>query len=327
MCVAALRSFAEWDKHPQSHALRGNPPIQLVKIADSPPRALSGSLRPLEGIKVLELTRVLAGPAAGRTLADLGADVLWVTSPQLPSLPVADIDTSRGKRATQLDLTQPEDADKLRDLASGADVFLQSYRPNSLCHRGFSPEELARLRPGIVVANLRGYGWEGPWQEKRAFDSLVQAATGLNLAEGQARAESRNDDPSPKNIEALPVQCLDHGAGQLLAFGIMAALYRSMKEGGSWEVRVSLAGVGEWLRQLGQLDPMEAFEGKALPPRSSPVDEELRPLMQEWSIRGMSSFRGPMTLKALSSPISLEGISVGSSEVPGTLNSDSPTWI
>lgn len=172
MCVAALRTFAQWDSHPQSHVLRGKLPIQLIKIADSPPKSIPKSQKPLEGFKVLDLTRVIAGPVAGRVLADFGADTLWITSPQLPALPVADIDTSRGKRATQLDLNRSEDADKLRELVSGADVFLQSYRPNSLSHRGFSPEELARLKPGIIVANLHGYGWEGPWKEKRAVSIL-----------------------------------------------------------------------------------------------------------------------------------------------------------
>jgi hypothetical protein len=168
MCVSAVRTFEQWDGHPQSQTLKGKPPIELIKIADSPPRAKSNSLTPLEGIRILELTRVLAGPTAGRTMAGFGADVLWITSPQLPSLPVVDIDTSRGKRTAQLDLNRPEDAEKLRELVSDADVFLQSYRPGSLSHRGLSPEELARLKPGIIVANLRGYGWEGPWAEKRA---------------------------------------------------------------------------------------------------------------------------------------------------------------
>ena len=168
MCVSAVRTFEQWDDHPQGQALKGKLPIELIKIADAPPRAKTKSALPLEGIRMLELTRVVAGPVGGRVVASLGADVLWVTSPQLPSLPDLDLDTSRGKRTTQLDLTVPEDAERLRKLLSGADVFLQSYRAGSLSHRGFSPEELARLRPGIIVANLRGYGWEGPWAGKRA---------------------------------------------------------------------------------------------------------------------------------------------------------------
>jgi crotonobetainyl-CoA:carnitine CoA-transferase CaiB-like acyl-CoA transferase len=177
MCVSALRTFAEWDQHPQSKVLKGKLPFELIKIADAPPRSSPSKQRsqseikavqPLDGIRVLELTRVIAGPVAGRTLASFGADVLWITSPNLPSQPDLDLDTSRGKRAAQLDLNEEGGTEKLRELAAGCDVFLQSYRPASLARRGFGPEELAKLKPGIIVANLRGYGWEGPWAEKRA---------------------------------------------------------------------------------------------------------------------------------------------------------------
>lgn len=106
-------------------------------------------------------------------MAAQGADVLWITSPNLPNLPIADMDTSRGKRAAQLDIDDPERLELLRELVSTSDVFLQSYRPSSLSKRGFSPEELAKLKPGIVVANLRGYGWDGPWAEKRAVRHTI----------------------------------------------------------------------------------------------------------------------------------------------------------
>jgi crotonobetainyl-CoA:carnitine CoA-transferase CaiB-like acyl-CoA transferase len=168
MCVSAIRSFDEWDSHPQSQVYKGKLPIELVKIGDAPPKERKHSLLPLEGIKVLELTRVVAGPVAGRTLATNGAEVLWVTSPRLPSLPVLDIDTSRGKRAAQLDLNESGSTEKLYSLIKIADVFLQSYRPGGLEERGFGPTDLARLNPGIIVANLRAYGWEGPWAGKRA---------------------------------------------------------------------------------------------------------------------------------------------------------------
>lgn len=173
MCVAAVRSFSEWDSHPQSAIFKGRLPIELIKIADAPPRQIINSSRPLEGIRMLELTRVLAGPTAGRTLAHHGADVLWITSPNLPDLPVLDVDTSRGKRAAQLDLNEPGSVDRLRELVKTSDVFLQSYRPGTLEGRGFGPNDLAGLKPGIVVANLRGYGWEGPWAGKRAVSLFL----------------------------------------------------------------------------------------------------------------------------------------------------------
>ena len=175
MCVSALRTFEEWNHHPQAQTLLGRLPIELVKIGDAPVRRRmeKTKLLPLDGIRVLELTRVIAGPVAGRTLATFGADVLRITSPNLPSIPVADIDTSRGKRAAQVDLESDKGVDTLQQLVDECDVFLQSYRPGSLERRGFDAASLAKRRPGIVVANLRGYGWDGPWAEKRAVCILL----------------------------------------------------------------------------------------------------------------------------------------------------------
>lgn len=167
-------------------------PIYIAKISDAPKRVLTdpGDIQhALEGIRVLDLTRVLAGPICGRTLAGTvnslhstprfdkrasglsahGADVLLVTSPNLPSLPLLDIETSRGKRTTQLDLNVPSDAAKLRALVSGgADVFLQSYRPGGLAARGFSPEACAAMRPGIVHASIAAFSPGGPWQDVKS---------------------------------------------------------------------------------------------------------------------------------------------------------------
>lgn len=281
LCVTAYRSFEEWDKHPQAAALKGTPPIQLIKIGEAPKRDNKDSPRfPLEGIRVLDLCRVLSGPVCGRTLAAYGADVLLITSPNLPDLPVLDIDTSRGKRTTQLDLTQTPQKDCLKELVKDADVFLQAYRPGGLQERGFGPQELAKVRPGIVSANLSAYGWEGPWKHRRGFDSLVQTATGFNWAEAEAFANFNGqpgmDKPEPR---ALPVQALDHVAGYFLAFGIQAAIAKTITEGGSWEVRVSLAAVAQWLRSLGQLPPDTAFrDGKPLPKRMIPPDPEVAAL-------------------------------------------------
>jgi hypothetical protein len=133
-------------------------------------------------------------------------------------------------------------------LAREADIFIQGYRPRAVAAHGFGPEEMARLRPGIVYASLSAYGHEGPWARRRGFDSLVQTASGLNLAEAEAFGSSE-----PR---ALPAQALDHATGYLLAFAIMAALKRRAEQGGSWHVRASLAQTGHWLRQLGRIDGM-----------------------------------------------------------------------
>lgn len=254
LVVAAVRSFAEWDAHPQAAALAQQPlvPVHLERLGDAAPRPLrpwQAGGQPLDGLRVLELTRILAGPVAGRLLAGYGADVLLLNSPHLPNI-AALAATSCGKLSAHLDLNEAGGSAVLAQLLRGADVFLQAYRPGALAARGFSPAEVAALSPGIVVVSLSAYGPSGPWAGRRGFDSLVQTATGFNVAEAEAfgSAEPR----------ALPLQVLDHAAGHLLAFGAQAALLRQAQEGGSWHVQVSLAGVGRWLRSLGRSWPVAA---------------------------------------------------------------------
>jgi len=243
--VAALRPFARWDAHPQGQAVATAPLIAVDRIGDAPPQALPAGDRPLAGIRVLDLTRIIAGPVCGRTLAAHGAEVMLVTAPHLPAIPPLVVDTGRGKLSAQLDLRGAAGRDGLRQLLAASDVFLQGYRPGSLAARGFGPAEAAALRPGIICVSLSAYGSSGPWASRRGFDSIVQTASGLNVAEAEAAGES-----APR---ALPAQALDHGAGHLLAYGAMTALLRRAREGGSWHVRVSLAGTGRWLRGLGRV--------------------------------------------------------------------------
>ena len=247
LCVAAMRSFAEWDAHPQGQAVAALPPVRVERIGEAPPRPLPpAGARPLEGIRVLDLTRVIAGPVCGRTLAAHGAEVLHVSAAHLPSFDELVVDTGRGKRSASLDLRTAEGARRLRGLAAAADVFLQGYRPGAVAGHGFSPEALAALRPGIVCTSLSAYGEVGPWGGRRGFDSLVQTASGFNHAEAAAAGSL----PEPR---VLPCQALDHASGYLLAFGTLAALLRRAEEGGSWLVRVSLAGTAQWLRGLGRI--------------------------------------------------------------------------
>ncbi|KAJ7043855.1 CoA-transferase family III domain-containing protein [Mycena alexandri] len=326
MCATALRSFAEWSVHPHAKAVEGVLPVQLIKIGEAPKREISSKYtRPLDGIRVLDLSRVLAGPVAGRTLAAHGADVLLVTSPRLPALPELDADTSRGKRTTQLDLTIPTDHEKLKRLASNADVFLQAYRPGALASKGFGPQELAALHPGIIAASLTAWGWEGPWKDRRGFDSLVQTASGFNVAEAEAYAEFTRDahelHPRP-----LPVQALDHAAGYLLAFGINAALCKTITEGGSWEVRVSLAAVSHWIRSFGQLAPEEAFGSmaKPLPLAVLPPDSEIAELSIPWR----SNNGQKMTALKHAAILSCTPVREGeSSWAPISLDAHSAEWL
>jgi crotonobetainyl-CoA:carnitine CoA-transferase CaiB-like acyl-CoA transferase len=246
MAAAMMRSFEEWDAHPQAAAIAAEPLIKLTRLGDAPPLPLPPGTRPLEGVRVLELTRIIAGPVCGRTLALHGADVLRIIGPNVPTIESLDIDTGRGKRSALLDLSTVEDIAWMLGLAGEADIFVQSYRPGALSARGLGPYELAALRPGIVIASLSAYGTSGPWGGKRGFDSLVQTATGFNAAEAQAGGST-----GPR---ALPMQILDHASGYLLAAGATCALSKRMREGGSWHAEVSLARTGHWLRDLGRVN-------------------------------------------------------------------------
>jgi crotonobetainyl-CoA:carnitine CoA-transferase CaiB-like acyl-CoA transferase len=245
-CVVALmRSDEEWSALPHAKALAELPLISIEKIGAAEPKPWPAGDCPLAGLRVLDLSRVIAGPVAGRTLAAHGADVLLISGPDLPAIPWLTIDTGRGKLTSFVELKSEQGRGVLRDLLASADIFSQGYRPHSLAALGFSPQEAARISPGIVYVSLSAYGHSGPWAERRGFDSLVQTATGFNHAEGQAAGVD-----GPKE---LPAQMLDHGSGYLMAFGAMVARARQSREGGSWHVRVSLAQTGRWLWNLGRL--------------------------------------------------------------------------
>jgi crotonobetainyl-CoA:carnitine CoA-transferase CaiB-like acyl-CoA transferase len=243
--VAMMRSHQEWCTHPQARALAELPPFTIEKIGEAAPRAWPKGDRPLAGIRVLDLSRVIAGPVAGRTLAAHGADVMLISSPELPSIPWLVIDTGRGKLSSFVELKGETGRATLRDLLAHADIFSQGYRPHAIGALGFSPEEAAAISPGIIYVSLSAYGHVGPWADRRGFDSLVQTATGFNHAEGQA-AELEG----PKE---LPAQMLDHATGYLMAFAAMMAKERQARQGGSWLVRASLAQTGRWLWNLGRV--------------------------------------------------------------------------
>jgi len=243
---ARVRSFEQWDKLEQARAVEALPLVQLTKIGEAEPKTLSPlsiSQAPLTDIKVLDLTRILAGPVAGRTLAAYGADVMLVNSPNLPNIDNI-AETSRGKLSTHIDLLTHSGQLALQHLLTDTHVFLQAYRPGALADKDLSADTLAEKYPGIVYANLSAYGHTGPWCNRRGYDSLLQSASGFNIAEAESRAT--------QTPTAFPVQILDYASGFLLAYGIQAALLRQATEGGSWQVDVSLARTGLWLRSMGQ---------------------------------------------------------------------------
>src|SRR5882762_10019968 len=241
--VAMMRSYQEWSDLP--HALAELPLLSIEKIGEAAPRPWPRGDRPLAGLRVLDLSRVIAGPVAGRTLAVHGADVLLISGPDLPAIPWLTIDTGRGKLTSFVELKSEQGRGSLRDLLAQADIFSQGYRPRALASLGISPQDAADINPGIVYVSLSAYGHAGPWAERRGFDSLVQTATGFNHAEGQAAGVD-----GPKE---LPAQMLDHATGYMMAFGAMMAKARQSREGGSWHVRVSLAQTGRWLWNLGRI--------------------------------------------------------------------------
>jgi crotonobetainyl-CoA:carnitine CoA-transferase CaiB-like acyl-CoA transferase len=273
--VAMMRSHDEWSALPQAKVLAALPVIEIEKIGDAAPKPWSGGGRPLAGLRALDLSRVLAGPVAGRTWAAHGADVLLISGPELPAIPWLTIDTGRGKLSAFVELKHEEGRAKLRELLAQADIFSQGYRPRALADLGFSPQDAARINPGIVFVSLSAYGHTGPWADRRGFDSLVQTATGFNHAEGQAAGVD-----GPKE---LPAQILDHVTGYLMAFGAMMAKARQSREGGSWHVRVSLAQTGRWIWNLGRVADglaTEELKGEAIKPFSEEAQSGFGRLQQ-----------------------------------------------
>jgi crotonobetainyl-CoA:carnitine CoA-transferase CaiB-like acyl-CoA transferase len=252
-----VRTHAEWAQHPQAAAIAALPLMEIIRIGDAPPQPLPPGKRPLSGVRVLDLTRVLAGPTCARTLAEHGADVLKITAPHLPNIGYQESDTGHGKLSAYLDLRQPGDVDILRGLVRDADVFSQGYRPGTLGSRGLSPEELAAIRPGLVYVSLCAFSHAGPWASRRGFDTVVQTVSGITSRQAEVVPGST---PGP---QFYPVSAIDYCTGYLMAFGAMVALGRRAREGGSWLVRISLAQVGKWIVDLGEVPEAAARDAPA----------------------------------------------------------------
>jgi crotonobetainyl-CoA:carnitine CoA-transferase CaiB-like acyl-CoA transferase len=245
--AAALRSAAQWRGGAQAAALASLPLVTSAQVGAAGPAPRVPAPAPLAGVRVLDLTRVIAGPVAGRFLAAYGAEVLRIDGPAVEDSPVLIADTTVGKRAAVLDLREPAGRERFERLVRGADVVLQAYRPGALDGLGYGPAELAELRPGLVVGTLSAYGGVGPWGGRRGFDSLVQFATGIA---DEGRRAAGTEEPVP-----LPAQALDHATGYLLALGVVSALRRRLADGGSWAVGVSLARTAGWLDGVGRAEP------------------------------------------------------------------------
>ncbi|HSH92379.1 MAG TPA: CoA transferase, partial [Ramlibacter sp.] len=276
---ALVRSEEEWRATPQGRAALEEPVLEIVRIGDAPAQPLPAGDQPLSGVRVLDLTRVLAGPTCAKNLAEHGADVLRISRPDLADSGVLDFDTGVGKLSAHLDMRDASQMREMRELVRGCDVFSQAYRPGTLDARGLSPKEAAALRPGIVYVTLNAWGFNGPWSDRRGYDTVVQAANGMAW------------DGAGQPPVFAPVAQQDYVAGYVMAFGAMAALARRATEGGSWHVRVSLAGCGEWIRRHGEV-ARENYDGCP-----SQVPQEL---VQPWlrdsaSPVGVITHLGPVT--------------------------------
>jgi len=234
--AAALRTPDDWGKHPQGQAVAAEPLIAFEPVRNG--RAAPGGDR----LRVLDLTRVIAGPVAGRALAALGADVLRVGAEHLALVPAAAVDTGFGKRFTHLDLRTTGGRAALLALVKDADVLIQAYRPGALERFGLGPADLAAHNPRLAYVSINAWGHTGPWATRRGFDSLVQLATGI--ASPWAAGELTHP---------LPAQALDHATGWFAAAAALEAVRRHRADGGAWHARLSLARTALWLAGLGRV--------------------------------------------------------------------------
>lgn len=244
LCGALVRTPREWDASLPGRLLAGRPVVEVIQLGESAPVPWpEGGSRPLDGARVLDLTRVLAGPTCARTLASYGAEALRIGAEHLPTIPLFVADTGFGKRSAHLDLTRPDEQQRLRRLIRDADVFAQGYRTGALDRLGFGVTDVAQLNPGIVYVSINCYGHEGPWRQRPGWEQLAQTVTGMAHTQGE---HTGSDAPA-----LLPAAVNDYITGYLAAFGTLAALERRARVGGSYWVRVSLARTAMWVRGLG----------------------------------------------------------------------------
>lgn len=230
-CVAIVRDRLEWTRHAQGRYLATVPVVELIKVGESDPVPLPEGRRILSGIKTLDLTKVIAGPTAGRQLAEHGADVIHIHHPYEDLVYAMDIDTSYGKTNSYLDFSRDLDRDILTNLIRDADIFLDGYRYGALEKHGFGVDDVLKINKNIINVGLDAYGFGGPWARWRGYEQLAQSVTGAAAIQGGSLT-------TPKLI---PAYMNDYLSGYLAALGSIAALIKRAREGGAWLVRISLA--------------------------------------------------------------------------------------
>jgi hypothetical protein len=302
-CAAELRTPAAWAAHPQGAAVAAEPLVGSTRTERADRDAASSTWRPtpdrpLAGLRVLDLTRVLAGPAATRLLAGLGAEVLRIDPPDWDE-PAVVPEMTLGKRAARLDAREPEGRERLLELLAGADVLVSGYRADALERLGLGEEVRRGIRPGRIDVSLDAYGHTGPWANRRGFDSLVQMSSGIAAA---GLIAGTSEKPTP-----LPVQALDHATGYLTAAAVLAGLTGRTREGLGIRSRLSLA------RTAVELAAARGLEVDAAAP--APAYPRI-PVATPWGAAGL-----------LPAPLSIGGAPLGWSLPPRPLGSDEAQWL
>jgi hypothetical protein len=301
-CAAAMRTMDAWDAHPQGRVVSAQPLFATQITEPSSTTTWSPTPdRPLRGLRVLDLTRVLAGPVATRFLAGFGADVLRIDPPQWDE-PGVIPEVSLGKRCARLDLRDPAARTVFTDLLRNADVLVHGYRRDALENIGFGTEARRAIRPGLIDVTLNAYGWDGPWRNRRGFDSLVQMSAGI--ADAGMRT-GRKDQPTP-----LPVQALDHATGYVMAAAVLHGLAQRVAGGHGFEARTSLAHAAHVLVSGPRTEHTAPFD---------PPGED------EWSDGIEKTDFGPA--RRLTPPVKIEGTSMRWDRPAARLGSSAPAWV
>ncbi|MGW7775722.1 CoA transferase [Pseudomonas machongensis] len=277
-CAAKMRSWAQWCEHPQGQAVNKEPLVLREQFDAAAPLAWQGcETRPLAGIKVLDLTRILAGPTASRLLAAFGAEVLRI-DPFGWDEPAVVAEVTLGKRCARLDLRATPDREVFERLLGEADILLHGYRADALEHLGFGAQHRRQLNPGLIDVSLNAYGWSGPWQARRGFDSLVQMSSGI-AREGMRWQQT--DRPVP-----LPVQALDHATGYLMAAEAIRGLEQRLARGAGYRARLSLARTAKLLVEHGTMaDDL---------PLAAETPEDLDPHLEQTPWGPAQRIKGPL---------------------------------
>ncbi|USW00053.1 CoA transferase [Pseudomonas pergaminensis] len=300
-CAAQMRSWQAWQSHPQGLAVNAEALVQRQTNETTSVKPWLGSVaRPLAGIKVLDLTRVLAGPVASRFLAGLGADVLRIDSPNWNEPGVVP-EMTLGKRCARLDLKSPEGRQVFENLLKDADILFHGYRADALEQLGYTASALQAIAPGLIDVSLNAYGWSGPWRNRRGFDSLVQMSSGIAAA---GMAWKQTDKPVP-----LPLQALDHATGYLMAASAIQALSERLKSGRGGSARLSLARTAKLLVEAGQVPEQPALRAE------EPADQGLLAEQTAW---------GPA--HRLLPPVAISGTPLQWDLPAGELGSHRPQW-